>query len=206
MRKKIAILLTAIMLFIMVVPVSADALTVGTPSITGGTYGPHTINIDVQKTKNVTGYILYQKVGDKWQKISTKKAASAPVTTFEVDELKGYTKYTFSVKAYRKVDGKTYYSSRSKSVTVKTPRSYSKYNGRWQGEDYEIELNEEKNGWITMTVYDQDGSKEFARNLYPESRYVIQHNYDKIEFVDGYLIYSTNALYYDDYEGKYVRE
>lgn len=63
------------------------------------------------------GYIVEQYKGGKWVRI--KKFNTDMVGTFTVKKLKPKTTYKFRIKAYRKVNGKTYYSEYV-TVTAKT--------------------------------------------------------------------------------------
>lgn len=73
-----------------------------------------TVTLTWSKVSKASGYRVYQRVDGEWKKLTTQSDA-----TYKVSSLTASTNYTFAVKVYRKVDGKTYWSS-MKTVKVKT--------------------------------------------------------------------------------------
>lgn len=92
----------------------AAAITVNPTSKITATATSNTVELTWKKVAKATGYRVYQKKDGKWTAIRTQSA-----TKYVVKNLTASTNYTFCVKAYRKYDGKTYWSS-LKSVKVKT--------------------------------------------------------------------------------------
>lgn len=72
------------------------------------------VTLKWSKVSKATGYRIYQRVNGEWKKLITQSGV-----TYTVKNLTASTNYTFAVKAYRKVSGKTYWSS-LKTVKVKT--------------------------------------------------------------------------------------
>ena len=81
------------------------------------------IKLSWDKTETADGYRVYIKIDGKYKVLTTTEK-----TSFTVSPLKSDTKYTFAVKAYRKVDGKTLWGKATKK-TVTTlsgkPASFS---------------------------------------------------------------------------------
>lgn len=65
------------------------------------------IKLSWTKSSNVSGYIIYMKTSDSssWKKVATIKSSST--TSYKIKGLKSNKKYSFRIKAYRKLDGKT---------------------------------------------------------------------------------------------------
>ena len=76
------------------------------------------VTIKSQKTSGVAGYqIAYRKGTGKWKTVKTTKL------TYTVKKLKANTKYSFKVRAYKKIDGKMVYGAYSKVVSKKTKKA-----------------------------------------------------------------------------------
>ena len=73
--------------------------------------------ITVDKVNGAKGYTIYMATSKKGK---YKKIGSTTKTTFKKTGLKSGTNYYFKVKAYSKFNSKTYYSSYSDTVSVKT--------------------------------------------------------------------------------------
>ena len=67
-----------------------------------------TITLSWNKNNKATGYVIEQYKGGKWSGIATTK--NNTTLSFTVKGLETDTTYTFRVKAYRTVNGKTEYS------------------------------------------------------------------------------------------------
>ena len=70
------------------------------------------------KVSAADGYKLYQYKGGRWKVIKTIKGAK--ITSFKVKGLKTKTTYKFKLKAYKRVNGKTYCSAASNTMRIKT--------------------------------------------------------------------------------------
>lgn len=70
-----------------------------------------------RKVNNATGYKVYQIVDGKLKAIKTVKT-----NKYVVEDLTASETYKFAVKTYRKYNGRTYWSSKYKSVTAKTKK------------------------------------------------------------------------------------
>ena len=66
--------------------------------------------------KNADGYQLSYKTGKKTKKVNVRGAKKL---SKKVKKLKSKATYTVKVRAYKKVDGKTYYGAWSKAKKVK---------------------------------------------------------------------------------------
>ncbi len=93
---------------------NAAALTVNPTSKIVAEPSSSSVEITWKKVANATGYRLYQRIDGKWVKIRTQSA-----TKYVVKNLTASTNYSFCVRAYRKYDGKIYWSS-LKTVKTKT--------------------------------------------------------------------------------------
>ncbi|MDD6154245.1 MAG: FMN-binding protein [Eubacteriales bacterium] len=71
------------------------------------------VKLTVSKLKGGVKYQVSYKNGKKWKTVKSSK------TKVTVKKLKSGKKYNFRVRAYKKVGGKTYYGSWSKTKTVK---------------------------------------------------------------------------------------
>ncbi|MCD8124137.1 MAG: fibronectin type III domain-containing protein [Lachnospiraceae bacterium] len=69
-----------------------------------------TVTVTWNKVSNATGYRVYRKVNGKWTKVSTRTKTSYTETGLTYGET-----YTYTVKAYRKVNGTTVWGSCDKS-------------------------------------------------------------------------------------------
>lgn len=81
--------------------------------------GKSKIKISWKKIKGVSGYEVYRstKKNGKYKKIKTLKKASK--TSYTNKNLKSNVKYYYKVRAYKKIDGKKYYSNYSKVKSKK---------------------------------------------------------------------------------------
>ena len=97
----------------------------GPHNVTGikGNSNYYKIKLSWDKTETADGYRVYIKIDGKYKVLTTTEK-----TSFTVSPLKSDTKYTFAVKAYRKVNGKTLWGKATKK-TVTTlsgkPASFS---------------------------------------------------------------------------------
>lgn len=78
------------------------------------------VSLSWKKVTGATGYRVYKydSKTKKWVKIKSTKS-----TSYTVKKLKSGTKYKFRVKAYKKLNGKTYWGSASETLTVKTAKA-----------------------------------------------------------------------------------
>lgn len=118
--KIISRLLSLIMCVVMVlilgtVAAEAAAVKVSPPTKVTATATSDTVKLSWAKVSKATGYKVYKKTGGKWKAVKTVKG-----NIYTVKDLTASESYSFAVKAYRKVSGKTYYSSKYTAVTAKT--------------------------------------------------------------------------------------
>ncbi len=69
-----------------------------------------TVTVTWKKVSNATGYRVYRKVNGKWKNVSTRTTTSYTDTGLTYGE-----SYTYTVKAYRKVNGNTVWGSCDKT-------------------------------------------------------------------------------------------
>ena len=73
------------------------------------------ISMNWDKVDGATGYVVYQAINGKWQRIKVTSGNSLTVS-----KLKAGTNYRFTVKAYKTVDGTNYYSNSYSAVWMTT--------------------------------------------------------------------------------------
>ena len=95
---------------------SFQTLKMHTPEASGVT--TKSIKLSWKKLSGATGYRLYQKIGDKWELLTEIPATDK--LTYTVKNLKASTEYKFRVRAYAKIDGKTYLSKYSNILVTST--------------------------------------------------------------------------------------
>ncbi len=88
---------------------------VGKTSKITPTVSTSSVKLTWNKVSGATGYKLFQKVDGKWKTISTTTA-----TTYTFKNLNSGTRYSFAVKAYKKVDSKVTYSNVYTSIGTAT--------------------------------------------------------------------------------------
>lgn len=89
----------------------------------------NTVTVKWEKYKGAKGYVIYRKKSSgKYKKIATLKGNSK--TSYTDKKLSAKTKYTYKIKIYKTVSGKTVYSefSKVKAVTTKAKKSNSQSN------------------------------------------------------------------------------
>lgn len=74
-----------------------------------------TAAISWDRVPYATGYRVYVKAGDSWKALKTTTS-----TSYTADGLTDSTEYTFAVKSYRKIEGKTVWAPEQTTVLVKT--------------------------------------------------------------------------------------
>lgn len=79
----------------------------------------NSVGLSWKKVTGATGYRVYKynTKTKKWVKIKTTKS-----TSYTVNKLKSGSTYKFRVKAYKKLNGKTYWGSASETLTVKVAK------------------------------------------------------------------------------------
>ena len=115
--KIICLLLCVVMLFTAnIVGVQAAPVKVSATEKLTATATADTVKLTWKKVSKATGYRVYKIVDGKLKTI--KK--SVKTNKYTVEDLTAGETYKFAVKTYRTQNGKTYWSSKYKSVTVKT--------------------------------------------------------------------------------------
>ena len=109
------ILCTVILFTANISGVQAAAVTVSATSSLTATATSDTVKLTWKKVSKATGYRVYRIVDGKLKAIKTLKS-----TKYTVEDLTAGENYKFAVKTYRTQGGKTYWSSKYKSVTIKT--------------------------------------------------------------------------------------
>lgn len=79
------------------------------------------VSLSWNKAAGATGYVVYQEIGGKWERIKVTSANSLTVTG-----LKSATTYKFTVRAYKTLGGVNYYSPSFTALTVSTLPSAAK--------------------------------------------------------------------------------
>lgn len=72
--------------------------------------------ITIKRTSDATGYQIYRKTSGAWKKIKTINNSTS---SYKNTGLKHGKTYYYKVRAYKKVNGKTYYSDYSSSKKIK---------------------------------------------------------------------------------------
>ncbi len=76
------------------------------------------ITLKWNKVSNVNGYAVFQYISGKWKRVKTITSPSTVSCT--VKNLKSGGTYKFRIKAYKKADGKTYWSDATPTITAVT--------------------------------------------------------------------------------------
>ena len=114
--KFLSLVLCVLMVFVMgTVAAEAATVKVSPPTKVTATTTSDTVKLSWSKVSKATGYRVYQKSGGKWKAIKTVTS-----NTYTVKDLTASESYNYAVKSYRKVSGKTYYSSNYTEVKAKT--------------------------------------------------------------------------------------
>ena len=109
-----------------------------------------------RKVSKATGYKVYQMVDGKYKAIKTVKTNKYTVNNLTASET-----YKFAVKTYRKVNGKTYWSSAFTSVKAKTEKMGKTPTPKATGFDNSVTLNwSEVEGATGYRVYQYSPSKD----------------------------------------------
>lgn len=114
--KLLSLVICMLMVF-MTGTLAAEAATVkvSPPTKVTATTTSDTVKLNWSKVSKATGYKVYKKTNGKWKAIKTVTS-----NTYTVKSLTASESYSFAVKTYRKVSGKTYYSSKYTTVNAKT--------------------------------------------------------------------------------------
>lgn len=177
----------------------------GTPTLVSAvcsSYG--TVTLTWKKASNAAGYRIYRKVNGKWKKVATVKKAST-LTHTETGLTYGES-YTYTVKAYRKVNGKTVWGSYDKtgiSCTVKaaapTIRSIDVSTAgqavvRWKSvsgvSGYRVYYKLEDGKWTSVGNVGSSKTSKTITGLEAGTYYFAVRSYWK---VDGKKYYSSYA-------------
>lgn len=115
--KIMSVLLCVVLLFTAnIVGAQAAAVKVSATTKLTATATADTVKLTWNKVSKATGYRVYKIVDGKLKTI--KK--SVKTNKYTVEDLTAGETYKFAVKTYRTQNGKTYWSSKYKSVTIKT--------------------------------------------------------------------------------------
>ena len=150
MKKKLSIML-ALLVVIALIPITAQAAALKTPVFSLVNKTDTTVQVSITKVTGASGYGIYKQVDGKWKRIDTTTK-----TKYTVKNLDPKTKYTFTVKAYKTVDGKkkfsTNYNKTGKSVTTWAAGriAYPK-DGTYLREDGEYAMDITNNNNVDMT-------------------------------------------------------
>ncbi len=99
-----------------------NKLSLGTTKKLTATQSTSVVKLTWTPVKDATGYRVYQKVGNRWEKI-----ASIKTNTFRVTGLTAGKQYSFYVRAYVKEEGQTIWAKNNTTITTSTePKSPSK--------------------------------------------------------------------------------
>ena len=90
--------------------------TPATPTMTLSSNKTNSVTLKWNKVTGASGYIVYQAVNGKWQRLKVTTAAAITVSS-----LKAGTTYNFTVKAYKTFGGKNYYGSYKAFSTTTLP-------------------------------------------------------------------------------------
>ena len=116
LSKVLCLLLCVVMIFTMnSVGAQAAAIKVSATEKLTATSTADTATLTWKKVSKATGYRVYRIVNGKLKTVKTLKK-----NKYTVEKLTAGETYKFAVKTYRTQNGKTYWSSKYKSVTVKT--------------------------------------------------------------------------------------
>jgi hypothetical protein len=101
--------------------------TVATVTVNKFTSTTSSVNITWEKVADAAGYRIYRynTSTKKWDTLTTIKNGST--LNYKQTGLKAGTEYKYRVKAYVKSDGKTYWSSNSKTLTTATKTATPKF-------------------------------------------------------------------------------
>lgn len=91
------------------------------PSVKSLKKGSKKITVKIARVNRATGYQIQYSTSSKFTSKTTKKVSTKKLTK-TLSGLKGRTKYYVRVRAYKKVDGKTVFSSWSDVSTIRTSK------------------------------------------------------------------------------------
>lgn len=133
--------------------------------ITSADAGEATVALKWKKVAGATGYRVYLYKNKKWTTLKTTKSL-----TYTVKKLKANTSYSFKVRAYKKVNGKTSWYPVSETLKVRTLPTLKNRNEVC--ELYNTAVNNVKNykGRLTVThstkmEFDVDSSVGAAKSI-----------------------------------------
>lgn len=87
-------------------------------------YASDIVNVSWTKTKNITGYIIYEKIGAKYKRIKT--VANRNTTSYKVKNVKKGKSHTYAVRTYVKGKTKYFYSSVYRQSKISVPTVLTK--------------------------------------------------------------------------------
>lgn len=206
MAKIIAVLM-ALMLIFVAIPAYAQAASLKEASFKLVNKTDTTVQVSITKVDSAKGYGIYQKVDGKWKRI-----ASTTNTKYTVKNLEPSTKYTFTVRAYKVVDGvkkySTNYNKTGKSVTTwKKGRVANCIPGEYLKDDGEFILSiESKSGTLSGKIWCNPKSEGIEATFYGINSYrgyAERGGMKVIFFEDGFEIVKMPDEDSDFLEGVY---
>ena len=160
--KSITKILSIILCFVLfisanIVGVEAASISVArTEKLVADKETASTVELRWRKVSKATGYKVYQVVDGKFKAVKTVKTNKYVVTDLTASET-----YKFAVKTYRKYNGKTYWSSKYRSVTATTKGMGKSPTPKATATQDSVKLNwSEVDGATGYRVYQYSPSKD----------------------------------------------
>ena len=130
MKKKLVIFLAFVMLFTNIFITdrafaNKDEINVNPiTKVTSTLYASNIVTISWSQTKDVTGYIIYEKMGDEYDRIKT--IANDKTTSYNVKNVKKGLSHTYAVRTYIKDEDRYYYSPVYEETKILVPTVMTK--------------------------------------------------------------------------------
>ena len=163
------------------------------------------VKITWSESKGADGYIVYHKVNGSWERLAVVKSA----TSYTQDNLICGQEYSFTVKAYKKLNGTTYYSKYDKEgITAKpalakpklekaTSPSYTSVKITWsesKGADGYIVYHKVDGSWKRLAVV-KSATSYTQDNLICGQEYAFTVKaYKKLNGTTCYSSYDKNGI------------
>lgn len=129
MNKKLIIILAFILfftnIFITEKAFAEDAIDVNpVKKVATSLYASDIVNVYWTKTKDVTGYIIYERIGDKYKRV--KIIADNDITSYKVKNVSKGRVHAYALKTYVKTRDGYLYSTLSKESKISVPTVMTK--------------------------------------------------------------------------------